>query len=83
MLPEEYKESVGSIEDIGLGFIADAKGTGSVYDTSDEAAQADADGAGMRTDDVLAGHVGNATYDYIVTAGDDPGVVAAIESCLG
>ncbi|MGB0114775.1 MAG: hypothetical protein WBP59_16270 [Ilumatobacteraceae bacterium] len=84
VLPDEYKSSVGLIESVTLGSLGSVKGIGSVafYESADVAEQANEDGAGMRTDDVMAGVVGTATWDFIVTAGDDPGVESMVTGCL-
>ncbi|BAN01359.1 hypothetical protein [Ilumatobacter coccineus] len=85
VLPDEYKESVGLVESVSLGSVGDAKGIGSVafYDDEDAAETDFEAGAGFRSDDVQAGTIGATTWDYIVTAGDDPGVANSIERCLG
>ena len=84
VLPDEYKESVGLIENLTLGSIGDRKGIGSVgiYADADAATEANEASAGMRTDDVFAGATGVASWDYIITAGDDPGIVPMIDACL-
>ena len=84
VLPDEYKESVGLIESLTLGSIGDGKGIGSVgiYTDADAATEADEASAGMRTDDVFAGASGVASWDYIITAGDDPGIVPMVDACL-
>lgn len=83
-LPDEYKESVGLVENLVLGSIGDVKGIGSVgvYGSADEASAANEAAAGFRTDDVLADATGVASWDYIVTSGGDPGVVPMITACL-
>ena len=85
VLPDAYKDSVGLVENVALGSIGDARGIGSVdfFTDADSASQEFDDGAGMRSEDVQAAKVGSTNWDYIVTAGDDPGVQPAIEGCLG
>lgn len=84
LLPQEYKDSVGLIENVQLGVIGDAKGTGAVafFDNVSAALDEFDAASSFRSEDVQAGTVGTANWDYIVTAGDDPGVAEAIQGCL-
>jgi len=84
VLPDEYKQSVGLIESISLGFIGDTKGTGSIaFFTGADAAEEDYEASlGFQTDDVLSGTEGTTTWNYIVTSGDDPGVAQMVTACL-
>ena len=72
-LPDDYRSSVGIVETITVGSRATgAKGIGSVtvYETADQAAEADDAAAGFRAEGVIGGADGVVAYDYVVTAGD-------------